>query len=845
MQPIVEENKNTPPVIVIDKKGRIGNALAQKLSSETQVIFVSEEGSENQDVVWISYGKKFPLLPQTTYGAIFVVDDEETLTREVLPSLLQKSKEDKIPFILIVSIRDQKILTDQLLDNKFFKIIFVGDVIDKNVCKSHVPKILNQAKHLGKITLPGDGLSLCHPVFFEDTINAILGASFGISSEKIYYAFQKTPISLLSFSHLLQKHNPEIRIDFKRNEREEEVTIINDGSFLISQNYPLESKITDLKIEKVQKLTISQNFYSEIEGLKVRRHFYKPLTFLLLFFIFLPLISTLFLGLFGEIFLSMAKQSVREYKILESGSYVKTSYSLFSLAKSTSQIFNLETFRIAPSEDLNQKINSSFEVANGLDNLYNSVRLYSEGGISDAQNLFKNFLFFAQKQSIEKKEDFISKDLLSLASSTLETWPEILGFNREKKYLALFEDNAILRPEGGVINSYAILTLKNGKIENFELGKTRDLDTKLKGQIEPPFSIRRYLGEKNWLFKDSNYSIDFTNGASQSSYLFALESDIKPDGVFEVNSDYLRSVLGITQEVNSKNYGKLSEKNFISVSRKFASDNDFTFEVLTQILRKIKSDGISLFPLLETLPQEIKNKNISFVFARNDVQNIFTVNYLSNSLWDGRTSSSQNINDFLSFSEANFGGYTSVDRKVVHKVSIGEDGIVDSTSEIDLINSGNEDYKVYLRLVAPDSSILKKITINGKAQALTNAQTDPSIYEKSNFIKPENLEVETASETGKSIFGIYLDVPRNQTYEIIFDYFLKESPIASLSNFSYSFKFSKQSGVEYYPLDLEIIYPDTFRIISFPKESAASGNKLSFSKDVSQDFGLDLNLSKK
>jgi len=46
-----------------------------------------------------------------------------------------------------------------------------------------------------------------------------------------------------------------------------------------------------------------------------------------------------------------------------------------------------------------------------------------------------------------------------------------------------------LRPGGGFIGSYAILSVDKGKITNFKIYDVYDADGQLKNHIEPPFAI--------------------------------------------------------------------------------------------------------------------------------------------------------------------------------------------------------------------------------------------------------------------------------------------------------------------------------------------------------------------
>jgi len=63
-----------------------------------------------------------------------------------------------------------------------------------------------------------------------------------------------------------------------------------------------------------------------------------------------------------------------------------------------------------------------------------------------------------------------------------------------------------LRPGGGFIGSYGILTMDKGKVSDFKIHDVYDADGKLKASIEPQFPVRRYLKLPHLFLRDSNFS---------------------------------------------------------------------------------------------------------------------------------------------------------------------------------------------------------------------------------------------------------------------------------------------------------------------------------------------------
>ena len=60
--------------------------------------------------------------------------------------------------------------------------------------------------------------------------------------------------------------------------------------------------------------------------------------------------------------------------------------------------------------------------------------------------------------------------------SFLKIIPEVAGFNGEKTYLFLFQNNLELRPSGGYIGNFGIIKIENGNPISFEIHDTNIFD---------------------------------------------------------------------------------------------------------------------------------------------------------------------------------------------------------------------------------------------------------------------------------------------------------------------------------------------------------------------------------
>lgn len=863
MNPLVSEKKESAPILVVDRIGTIGSVLCEKLSFDTQVVFVSKKQTELKNVISVDFSKKFPAIPDGIYSHTFIVDDENSVTRDLFSTFIKKAREDRGTLIVVTGLENQNIITEEMLEYKGAKVIFFGDIIDKSINKkSIVQRIINQAKLRGRIDIPGEGTDIVYPVFFSDIIDGIFEASFGNSPDKIYYIFPRHGVTTISFAHMIQKSNPSITVDFVNGEGGENISILREGNFLLPEDYPLEEKIRNLKIEISNlKDELKEEKYKEYKPSK-SKGILRTYIFFLIFFIFLPLLTTLLFSILGSTFLSITKLSFGngDFKGAKEDAYLAK--TLFVFSEKTSNLYLWETNGLIFSNYLNDISENGLKIATGVEDFFQGLDLLSQNKIPQSVEAFKSFLIFVQGEKIEgKNSEFLKADLVNLATATVDVWPQILGFDRTKNYLVLFQNNMELRPTGGVIGSYGVLTVNKGNVESFSVKDTYDADSQLKGHVEPPFALRRYLPSPHWYLRDSNFDLDFTRSASTAAFLFNTETNQKVDGVIAVDLNFVKNILKATGPVYVSDYHKnitadnLFEETQLQVTNSQPGSKQKK-EFLTALFSTLKNslENKKFYKtVLDSLGGSVFSKDIIFASSEQNVQNIFTANGLSSSLWDERAELPKNINDFLGLNEANLGGnkanYT-VGRKVRQDVTLSDNGEISSVLTVEFTNSNTSkfsaDYKNYLRFILPDASQVNSIKIDGQLKDTVLAVTDPNVYEDKNFVAPKELEVESYNESGKTVVGFLTVIPKGKSQTIEISYNLPKKPVlASLGNFSYSLSIFKQPGVDLYPYVFNLNFPKTWQVLKFPQNVTGNDGVVSFSKNIDRDMELSLDFSQK
>ncbi|MCL5113922.1 MAG: DUF4012 domain-containing protein [Patescibacteria group bacterium] len=899
-QLLTEEKSTFPdaPILIIDKRGITGGPLALRFSKDTLVVFVSEkkptqdlsspQGSSN--IIHIPYAKKFPTVPDNTYSYMFIVNDY-TYLGESIPTLLKKAERDKSSFILITYLRGKKEEVIQALEYKKTKIILYGDIFGENLPTLEelpVNSFVYQAQKLGKIQIPGDGTEKLYPVFIDDFIEGILKAAFsGNSKSQIFYLFQKHPLTYLSLSSILKKNDPSIKMDFLREkvEKKDHFFWIEGGEYLLEDNYSIEEKIKNLNLKNgfMENREIEKDSLDFPER-KQPRHLLLFL-FLFMFFLLLPILSTLTLSLLGAKTLNDANSALDKGNLEKAREEAVLSKTFFSRASDTSKVL-IEQARfigldrqISPSlEKIEVGKKISFAASDLIEAFVVFKKILTENPV-DSKKDFEKFQANIKDSAVLLEEiknnenipssvmEKIQKEniLIGFVMNMQDKFSDILGMADKKTYMILFQNNMELRPGGGFIGSYGMMSMDKGKITDFSIHDVYDADGQLKGHVEPPYPIRRYLPKEHWYLRDSNFDVDFTRSASSSAFFLNAETGQMVDGVIGVDVSFVKNLLSAigpiyisqyNETVNPDNLFNLAEthaeKDFFPSSRQKKDFLSFLFKAIQEKLSLEKN--LPYLAIAKSISESLAEKHIVFAFSNPALQNISTVSGWSSSLRDDRKITSSSINDFIGINEANLGvnkvNYF-IGRSLSYNLKIGDDGSLLSKLTISYRNTSTSgvfpggDYKNYLRLILPSGVRISTISIDGVLQKIGEAVTDPLVYEKKNFIPPQVLEVEKTEEQGKTIYGFLTVVPVGSSKTIVAEYQLPKKDLRENPLISYNLKFFKQPGTDSYPFNFSFSYPSSYRTISSSKEIKNLNGVSSFSQSLSSDQNIFVNLAKK
>ena len=273
---------------------------------------------------------------------------------------------------------------------------------------------------------------------------------------------------------------------------------------------------------------------------------------------------------------------------------------------------------------------------------------FASSHINALSNFQKFFLGTYSKE--ETLESFRSKFYkLSRFSSA---FPELLGYEGQKKYLVLFEDSEYLMPGGAKISKAYLLTLKEGTVVD-----TREISLDEKSQM--PLQIEKF---------DAHFSLE---EASMGV------SNINPD--FPLSSENVLFLAGAL--LNEKADGLISLNLSSEEIREYTEKKQKTF-TFAKILDLLGQKRLRLFSTEEHI--------YSFL---NDIDITGEIKPLE--------CFSKCYRDIFGLNETSKNSQKDILREA-HLSVFFEEGVIKSQAVIVIENTGENAYKGYFQIIAPE-----------------------------------------------------------------------------------------------------------------------------------------------
>lgn len=565
--------------------------------------------------------------------------------------------------------------------------------------------------------------------------------------------------------------------------------------------------------------------------------------------------------LIGGIFLYKSGQALKNYDVNSAQNYLYASQPFISLGNTSYQISRpvLSFFFLALlPDDINGLENTGYSFIqtslqtsqNGktiLSLLLQKNKTVSEKketiqrisylknqleSLSQEMNTLEGKLDLPFKQAQQAKDSLIKNNkTLDQLNQLLTKSDSVLGKDTEKNYLVLFENNMELRPGGGFIGSYGIITLKDYTITQIGVHDVYDADGQLKGHIDPPDAIRTYLNQPHWFLRDSNFSPDFPENYNKAIYFLDQEVSHPPfDGGMAITTTAINNILQATGDIYLPDYNETINKDNFYIKTETHVETGFfpgsiqkkTFlsSLVNQIL--IKLETTSPKDLFLAVKKSLDEKQMVVYLADNDIQK-----NIDQSGWSGKLLVPQcaitipqciidgffSVDANLGVNKANF----FINRLLSMKVAINNDGVIKNTATLLYSNDSSYEvfpggtYKNYLQIFLPLGATVSQITKDGTLVDNYTTQTNDFF----------------------TIISFYTEVLPKSSQTITITYQLKNHVQKGLG--AYELVVQKQIGAPNSDLQFEISFPDNLSIVNHNFDALAKDQKLIYNTSLSSD----------
>lgn len=304
----------------------------------------------------------------------------------------------------------------------------------------------------------------------------------------------------------------------------------------------------------------------------------------------------------------------------------------------------------------------------------------------------ENFRGIPLHQYYQTADEMLSQahNLVKNDRPLLEKVSWLLGKDRPRHYLVIFQNDGELRPSGGFWTAYATIKVQNGKVTPGGASNIYDLDDKLSSTTPSPRLIRSYHINVPYLnLRDSNLSPDFPTDAQifLDGYYKAFGRNPAFDGVIALDTQVLVDLVKVLGKLDTRvgtfttdpdkrcdgcpkiiydlEYIAGRPRNYIEKNRK-----DFLAPLMQALLANLMGSEKSKMPIIgETAFKSLMHKHVLFYFPDAKMQEAAVKAGIA-----GKIAAPEG-SDYLHLNDANFASAKSnifITQKIKHEIDVRE-----------------------------------------------------------------------------------------------------------------------------------------------------------------------------
>ena len=202
--------------------------------------------------------------------------------------------------------------------------------------------------------------------------------------------------------------------------------------------------------------------------------------------------------------------------------------------------------------------------------------------------------------------------------------PQLLGYNGQRTYLVLPQNDTELFPSGGLISSYGIATFTNGNLGDMSFEYFEALFARWQGEsggeyVEPPAPLKNYLKQGySWGLGEAGWYPDFPTTSQLAADFVQKGGAPATDGTIAIDTFFIRSLLdemgavyvpSYDVTVDADNFQELTLEETrddwdVPLEQQKAFLSDLSEALLKRIFSTPKEEWVTLLSVLDRMAQE-------------------------------------------------------------------------------------------------------------------------------------------------------------------------------------------------------------------------------------------------
>ncbi len=447
--------------------------------------------------------------------------------------------------------------------------------------------------------------------------------------------------------------------------------------------------------------------------------------------------------------------------------------------------------------------------------------------------------------------------------------PQLLGADRPRTYLILFQNEDELRATGGFLSAVGRMTIDAGKIISLTVEDSYAVDDFTTPYPDAPAPVSDYMGIDLWVFRDSNWSPDFPAAARQAISLYTQTRGGTIDGVIALNQQVVEALvdglgpltidgqtIANAQEMRAYMLKAWAPSDQATAAEWVAQRKNFISRAMQTLLDRLTSGGqnVNWQILGQALNRVLHSRDLLITLSDPQLNEPLRLAQLDGALRTDASDYVMVVDTSMGFNKAS----VAVQQAMQYTVTLATAAAPHAELTIAYTNTNplvsgcvhrppnygldttyeqlvQQCYWLYRRVLAPAGAELIDASRHptGPGELVSGRISDGA--------------TRVTEEDGKTVFGTFLIVPRGQRVDSHLGYTLPASVVQARGDqLRYHLAWQKQPGAAAWPVRVTVVFPEGMSLLEAqPQPVNTTANSAMFQFNLDADHEVNVTLQKK